>query len=396
MDDFLIRDGQNLFREDDSPVFREALSPEIRQRVRQKMLTSSRFTEEEKNTFSEWLSSPACAADLAGLIHGEKPLPEPKAREIRIHGNPRTVYSLPWKEQALLALVNQALSCFDGCFSEHLYSHIRGRHPRNALSAVRNDPDFAQLYLFKTDIRHYGESIDAGRLSAAVGTLPGMDGSLHAFLDRQIFTTPPAVKTGLPLTGFFENVYLRELDEYMDRNAAFYARCVDDILIGAGSRQELERLVGRLRNTMADAKLYLNETKTRYVMPGESFSYLGWQINAGEIDFTPEALSQMRRACRQSAIRLLRRYKAMQFILPIRLMMIIRFADQLAAQFGIPEAFLVVSVPDGLREIDRMLCDMIRTAASGKTGKGKYRISYQDLRSWGYRSLVRRYYQAIR
>ena len=69
---------------------------------------------------------------------------------------------------------------------------------------------------------------------------------------------------------------------------------------------------------------------------------------------------------------------------------------ELAAQFGIPEAFQVVSVPDGLREMDRMLCDMIRTAASGKIGKDKYRISYRDLRRWGYHSLVRRYYQSIR
>ena len=360
MDDSLIRDRQDLFREDDSPLFREALSPESRQRVQRKMLTSSHFTEEEKNIFSEWLSSPACAADLAGLIHGEKPLSEPNAREIRFHGNPRTVYSLPWKEQALLSLMNQALGLFDSCFSEHLYSHIRGRHPRNALSAIRNHRGFAQLYLFKTDIRHYGESIDAGRLSAAIGALPGMDPSLRTFLDRQIFTTPPAVKTGLPLTGFFENVYLRELDEYMDRNAV------------------------------------LHETKTRYVMPGESFSYLGWQICAGKVDFTPETLAQMRHVCRQSAIKLLRRYKAMQLVLPVRLMMTIRFADQLAAQFGIPEAFQVVSVPDGLREMDRMLCDMIRTAASGKIGKDKYRISYRDLRRWGYHSLVRRYYQSIR
>ena len=396
MDDSLIRDRQDLFREDDSPLFREALSPESRQRVQRKMLTSSHFTEEEKNIFSEWLSSPACAADLAGLIHGEKPLSEPNAREIRFHGNPRTVYSLPWKEQALLSLMNQALGLFDSCFSEHLYSHIRGRHPRNALSAIRNHRGFAQLYLFKTDIRHYGESIDAGRLSTAIGALPGMDPSLRTFLDRQIFTTPPAVKTGLPLTGFFENVYLRELDEYMDRNAAFYARCVDDILIGAESQQELDHLVSRLRDTTAEAKLLLHETKTRYVMPGESFSYLGWQICAGKVDFTPETLAQMRHVCRQSAIKLLRRYKAMQLVLPVRLMMTIRFADQLAAQFGIPEAFQVVSVPDGLREMDRMLCDMIRTAASGKIGKDKYRISYRDLHRWGYHSLVRRYYQSIR
>ena len=395
MDDFLIRDGQDLFREGDSPLFPEALTPEIRQRVQHKMMASSRFTREEKNALSEWISSWECAGDLADLLHIERRLPEPDARELLLRGNLRTVYSLPWKEHVLLALVNQALHRFDGCFSKHLYSHIQGRHPRNALSAVRNHPGFAQLYLFKTDIRHYGESIDAGRLSEAIRALPGMDPSLRAFLDRQIFTKPPAVKTGLPLTGFFENVYLRELDEYMDRNAAFYARCVDDILIGAKSPQELERLVSRLREIAETGKLLLHETKTQYVLPGERFTYLGWQVFAGEIDFTPEKLEQMRRVCRQSAIKLLRQFKAMQLVVPVRLMMMARFADQLAAQFGIPEAFQVVSVPYGLREIDRMLCDMIRTAASGKIGQGRYRSSYQDLRSWGYRSLVRQYYEAI-
>lgn len=58
-------------------------------------------------------------------------------------------------------------------------------------------------------------------------------------------------------------------------------------------------------------------------------------------------------------------------------------------------SFSIVTVPDGLKKIDRMICDGIRTVVTGKTGKGKYSLSYQTIRAWGYRSLVNRYYRQL-
>lgn len=73
----------------------------------------------------------------------------------------------------------------------------------------------------------------------------------------------------------------------------------------------------------------------------------------------------------------------------------IRYIDHSIAKSGITSAFRIVTVPDGLRQIDRIITDAVRTAVTGKTGKGKYRLSYQTIQEWGYRSLVSRYYRHL-
>jgi hypothetical protein len=79
----------------------------------------------------------------------------------------------------------------------------------------------------------------------------------------------------------------------------------------------------------------------------------------------------------------------------MRLFLVISRANRLIDHWRLPEAFRVVSVDEGLREIDRMLYDMIRTVASGKKGSGRYRIRSERIREWGYKSLVNRYYRFI-
>ena len=78
-----------------------------------------------------------------------------------------------------------------------------------------------------------------------------------------------------------------------------------------------------------------------------------------------------------------------------RMLLMTEHAQKFAARLGLKTFFRVVSVPDGLREIDRMLCDMIRTAVTGKTGPGRFRVSREEINRWGYRSVVNRYYRHI-
>ena len=51
-----------------------------------------------------------------------------------------------------------------------------------------------------------------------------------------------------------------------------------------------------------------------------------------------------------------------------------------------------LTVDTGLRELDAYLQQYIRYAVTGRHYKGNYRITYQQLKEWGYRSLVHEYY----
>ena len=52
-----------------------------------------------------------------------------------------------------------------------------------------------------------------------------------------------------------------------------------------------------------------------------------------------------------------------------------------------------LTVDAGLKEIDAYMQQYIRYAVTGRHYKGNYRISYEALKEWGYRSLVHEYYE---
>lgn len=55
--------------------------------------------------------------------------------------------------------------------------------------------------------------------------------------------------------------------------------------------------------------------------------------------------------------------------------------------------FPYLSVDTGLKEIDRYMQEYIRYCVTGRHYKGNYRISYEQMKKWGYLSLVHEYYR---
>lgn len=390
----------------DSPVFRAAASRTAGMYIISQLLRRRRLSPADADRITVYVLSSACQTDLVRFLRGDGLPSVPIRSNSRFNGRDRTVYLLPLRERILLSLVNEALHRYDGCFSSHLYSHIRGRAPVFALSRIRENPEFGKFWLFCADIRNFGESMDAGLLSESIRAVPEIDPAFYLFADRlladrryrnegMIHEDGPAVKPGNALVGFFENVYLQELDARMESRAAFYARCADDFLIGARTREELSALAEEAGQFIAGRKLCLNESKTKILEPGETFSWLGWQISGSRIDFLPEELQSLRRYLRRRTVRLMKECERRAIAPVFRQQMMISHVNELQERLGLTEAFGTVSVPDGLREIDRMLCDMIRAVVSGKTGNAKYRIRYRDIRKWGYRSLVNRWYRYL-
>ncbi len=181
----------------------------------------------------------------------------------------------------------------------------------------------------------------------------------------------------------------------MGRKASFYARCGDDILIGAKSRTAIERLADMTEHIMKEKKLSLNRKKTMILEPGETFLFLGWKISGREIDFSDEALLKIGKSIRKKTRNYLIQVEKAGIPQAFRLPLLIRQIDRSIRANRITKSFSIVTVPDGLKKIDHMICDGIRTVVTGKTGKGKYALTYQTIRSWGYRSLVNRYFRQL-
>ncbi len=402
-----FRGGDGGFQPGDSPVFLDAARRRTRMACLLHILHSKSYSPRDVLRLICYYLSGTCVRDLMLMIRGDKMPAVPERRMIRDRGKDRELYLLPLGDRALLGLINFALHRFDDRFSEQLYSHIRGRASAYALSVIREREDFRDLHIFRTDISRYDYTMDAGILSGCIRGFFPDDPSLCAFFDRisyrrlytqngETFDDGPAVLTGSALCGFCENVYLREFDFRMSEKASFYARCADDILIGARTREELLELIEEVRRTMDEKKLRLSEKKSLIIEPGAEFSYLGWKVCNGEIDFTDEALSRLEKIIRRETIRALRQYSQHDVDPLFRIPRAIQRAGIVRERAGLDDSFRIVSRTDGLKKIDHMLCDMIRIIVTGKKSNARYRLSYDVIRKWGYRSLVGDYHRRIR
>ena len=384
------------FTADDSGIFIRAAQMDTRNRYLRKVLNRKKVSDRQKERIVEYVLSNACINDLADLLHMKLQLAVPE----QLSGpDGRLVFHYPFRDKILLELLNESIhESFDGCFSAHVYSHLRGRHFHNIFTLIRKTPGFRTLYLYKTDIAKFDPTIPEHVIKEKLKHLPGMDAGLLRVLETVIDTERgilPAVKTGCPLSGFFENVILREIDTYLECHAVFYTRFADDILIGTETKEELERLIRKLNQMLSELGLAPNITKSMTACPGESLTYLGWNIENGETDFTEKRLHAMKkeilRVQKQQLI-LLGKNKMDQMF---RLYLGVNTAKRLEKQLQLENTFRIISKADGLKQIDRWISDMIRVLASGKTGIGKYRVSRSELHRWGYRSLVVRYYDKI-
>ena len=392
----------------DSEVFRQASGIQTRISYLSRMIQKRKYDEEECRQVIPFLLSSHFTDALAWFLSDPDTPSIPLRNTVMVNQKARDTYILPAEEMVMLGLINHTLHQYDSLFSKNVFLHIRSRSPADLFRKIRTSPGFENLYLFRTDIHAFDPSMDADILSASIHRLFSFDPSFCSFLDRiimrkayrlepdgPVFTDGPAQPTGLPLCGFLENVYLQDFDELLEKNSAFYARCGDDILIGAPTGEKIVILKEMAETAIKEKNLSLSDNKTLLLDPGEPFVFMGWSISGRNIDFSEEALKRIEKRIRAMALHLLVRYKQEGIPAALRLPSLVRYVNRAVKTSGIRSSFRIVTVPEGLRKIDRMICDAIRTAVTGKTGKGKYRLSYKTIQAWGYRSLVSQYYMQL-
>lgn len=76
---------------------------------------------------------------------------------------------------------------------------------------------------------------------------------------------------GIPVSSFFANIYLSDTDWEVERQQVLYFRYSDDILLFAGSREELADLQRQLCQALDEHKLALNPQKLHVSASGRGF-----------------------------------------------------------------------------------------------------------------------------
>lgn len=332
----------------------------------------------------------------------------------------RVVYSFPGDAGIFLKFIAWRLSRFDAYFSENCYSFRQGHGVQQAIRRLRRDPRVPVSYCLKIDISDYFNSIDVDILLDKLDFVRREDPRLYG-LFASILTEPRVMENGrivpdrhgamagIPVSPFFANVYLTETDRYFAGQDVLYFRYSDDILLFAPSMEELERCRDALTRQLSGLGLSLNPDKVRTCAPGEPLEFLGFSYHAGQIDLSGNTIRKAKRRIRRKAAAL-RRWQRRKGLSPDKAAIGLihamnrKFFGGSHRDPSPQEApsddftwcrwfFPNLTTDAGLKEIDACMQQYIRYCVTGRHYKGNYRIRYETMKQWGYRSLVHEYYR---
>ncbi len=335
----------------------------------------------------------------------------------------RIVYSFTGDEGLFLKFIAFHLFRFDSFFCDNCYAFRREFGVWDAMRRIRSMPTLQDKYCLKVDISNYFNSIDIDILLDKLSFLKDYDMPLFLLFERilrenqvlengKVVTEAHGAMAGTPISPFFANIYLREVDYYFKELSIPYFRYSDDIILFADSLDELTKLQSQLYEQLSALKLTINPDKLHISKPGEVWEFLGFCYRDGKIDLSDTTIMKMKAKIKRKAdaLRRWQRQKgltpekaAIGFIRAMNHKFFGSYSDSQDTQ-DIPIThndftwsrwfFPNLTTDAGLRIIDDYLQEYIRYTVTGRHYKGNYRIRYETLKEWGYRSLVHEFYNS--
>ena len=324
----------------------------------------------------------------------------------------RTVYLYPKAETTVLKLLTYLLlRKYNSLFCDNLYSFRPGRTAKDAVRKFASRSDLRTMYFYKADISNYFNSIPVSILTEQLQDVLREDQELLVFLCRlleephvsdkgRIVTEKKGIMAGTPLSAFYANLYLRDLDQWFFDRDIPYARYSDDIIVFADTSHKVREYAALIRDFLALRQLKMNPKKECFGTPDSGWTFLGFSCKGSIIDIAPVTVQKIKAKMRRKA-KALQRWRQRNDI----------DGEKAAAAFirifnrkllESPEDhelswscwfFSVINTDASLKVIDNYAQDCLRFLISGTRRKSRYQVRYEQLKDLGYRSLVHAFYQ---
>lgn len=327
----------------------------------------------------------------------------------------RVVYSFSEEENYVLKCMAFLLYRYDGEMSPACYSFRRSRGAKDAIRKIVSMRELSAQICIKADISNYFNSIPVQPLCGVLEEVLGeKDPQLFLFLKRlltadlaydetrkgKLLTEQRGAMAGTPISPFFANIYLRDLDRLFERSGIPYFRYSDDILIFVNNADEAEQMLALLKRVLKDKGLCLNPDKVSVSGAGEAWEFLGIRYENGMVDLSDATKRKLHGKIRRKA-RAFYRWRLKKNVSYeqaarafIKIFNAKFYDEQDEKNFTWSRWFFPLLTTDaGLKEMDACLLEYIRYLNSGRHYKGNYRISYEQIRQMGYRSLVHEYWE---
>lgn len=324
----------------------------------------------------------------------------------------RVVYSFSDTENRYLKVLTRLLlTRYDGCFAENCYSFRRGHGSRQAIRRLVRTKNISEMYCCKSDVSNYFNSIKEEHLLPILRRIFEEEPELYDFMEKLLtadvslengvkISEKRGAMAGIPVSAFFANVYLGEVDRYFAEQGILYARYSDDILFFAETQEALAAYRKMFLEMVTGLGLCLNEEKTKVYAPGETWEFLGISYRDGKVDLSEATKQKLKGKIRRKARALYRwkcrkgvtteqTIKAMNRAFYRKLFENPRHDEMTWTRWFFP----MLTTDAGLREIDAYMQDYLRYLDTGSFGKRNYKITYAQLKALGYQSLVHAYYE---
>lgn len=397
-------------------LWEQLFLPEIWQEFLQYKIEKQHLSKAEQKELEEYIEEKRYLSVLEDIEREEQGLPIPLKKEVNKSGvaKKRVVYSFPKDFSLVLKMIAYLLYRYDHFFADNCYAFRRTYGVKDAIKRIRGMKELGGKYCLKVDISNYFNSIDVPMLLQKLMFLQAEDEKLYTFLERLLTDGKALSQTGeqdlivaenrgamagIPISPFLANVYLSEVDYFFEAEGVMYFRYSDDILIFADSMEELEQCKKQLYEKIEEHYLNLNPTKVHISQPGEAFEFLGFRFYDGQIELSDSTMLKIKAKIKRKA-HALHRWQLKKQVSGDRAAkgfikaMNRKFYDSGdGTEFSWSRWFFPCLTDDTrLKEIDTYMQQYIRFCVTGRHYKGNYRITYEQMKEWGYRSLVHEYY----
>ena len=372
--------------------------------LKYKLEKGTLFFDEEKE-LRDFIDNEKYIDKVEKLCKGEYSFSLPEKLMVNKMGSTkkRVVYTFSQDENLILKLMAYLLHRYDSLFAPNLYSFRQNYSTKEALATLTRQTG---VYCYKVDIHNYFNSIDTTILLRKLEEVVE-DKELMWFFnqiltqDKCVFEDKVLVEkmggmAGTPISAFFANIYLMEMDKYFYDNNITYARYSDDIVIFSQDKSELDSYVEILHNYISNNKLEINSEKENYYTPDDAWEFLGVSCHNREVDLSSGTIKKIkgkiRRKCRALYRWKLRKGATTENAVKATIKVFNR------KFYGIDKTteltwsrwfFPILTTDKGLKIIDNFLEENLRYIATGRHTKKNYKeVTYSKLKDLGFTPLV--------
>ena len=323
----------------------------------------------------------------------------------------RVVYYYSDEVNFVLKFIAHYLYVYDTKLEENCYAFRKNHGVKQALRRLTGNKCLRGMHCFKADIQDYFNSIDVFILLQKMEFIKEDDPILYEVFSKillekrvnfsgRIIAEEHGAMAGLPIAPFFANIYLQEVDKYFKDMMIEYFRYSDDVLIFAKSKEQLDNYIELFYELLKKHRLTINPSKVTKNAPGEKIDFLGFSYEKGKLDLSENTKKKIKGKIKRKADALRRWQRKKGLANDKAAIGFITAMNKKFFGYGNEDEFTWerwffpnLTVVDGLKEVDQYMQQYIRYCVTGRHYKGNYRITYEQMKKWGYVNLVHAYYE---